>query len=152
MSMMDLPASQTAESNLWDGIHSPSKVYSPPAPPRPYRMGLGHSSPMSNLALDPRFRSPGDDYPAQDSVRTDEQHADQSSAQSFDESNFGESHMCDIHAQHAGLQGSEIHNGNAECPQGAALESANGPTEDQLGAYQAMPVEDSPKPQQYEGA
>ena len=154
MSMMDPPAFQSAESLLWDGIHPPSEVYSPPAPPRPYRMSIGASSPMSNLALHPNFRSPGDDFPGEHSVRTtDDQHVDQFTARSFDESNFGASHMRDIHVQHAGLQGFNIHNGNAESPQGAELEPANGPHEDELGAYQATPV-DSPPPQdrRHEGA
>jgi hypothetical protein len=117
MSMMDQPASQTAASLLWDGIHPPSEVYSPPAPPRPHRMGLGVSSPLSNLALHPNFQSPGDDCLGEHSVTTtDDQNIDQFTARSFDESNFGESHMRDIHAQHAGLQGFEIHNGNADSP------------------------------------
>ena len=63
MSMMDPLPSQSAETGPWDGIHPPSEVYSPPAPPRPYRMSIGASSPLSNLALHPNFRSPGDAPP-----------------------------------------------------------------------------------------
>ena len=152
MSMMDPPASQTAESLLWGGIHPPSEVYSPPAPPRPHRMGLGHSSPMSNLALHPNFRSPGNDYLFEDAVRTADQDADEVTEPTFDESNYGESHMRDIHAQHLGRQGFRIHHGNAESPQGAEPKPANGPPEDDSGANQATPVDGSPMKKKHEGA
>ena len=151
MSMMDPPVSQTEDSRLWDGVHPPSEVYSPPAPPRPYRMGLGHSSPLSNLALHPNFRSPGNDYPREDSVRTEDQYAEQvSRTPSFDESNYGESHLRDIHAQHAGLQGFQIHNRNAEHPQEEEPQPANGPRGDVQGTLQATPVDRSTPIQQHE--
>ena len=53
MSMMEPSVSQTEESLLWNGIHPPSEVYSPPAQPRAYRTGI-ETSPMSNLALQRR--------------------------------------------------------------------------------------------------
>ena len=144
MSMMDPTASQTAESHLWNGIHPPSEVYSPPAPPRTYyRTGIG-TSPMSNLALHPHFRSPGDAFPDDYyNDRTENQYKDQPTSKSFDESNLSEANMRDILAQHAGLQGYEIHNGNAEIPQEAETNTANGPDVDELGTNQAPPVDGS---------
>ena len=143
MSMMEPTASQTAESLLWNGIHRPSEVYSPPAPPRTYRTGLDAMSPLSNLALHPNFRSPGTNFHTDNTVSTEE-YPSQSTTPSFGESNFSEAqHMRDIHAQHIGLQGFEIHNGNAERPQEAGQEPANGPIEDDQGTHQATPVDGS---------
>ena len=151
MSMMDPPVSQTEESLLWNGIHPPSEVYSPPAPPRTYRIGIA-TSPMSNLALHPHFRSPGDDFPDDHySAKTEDQYKDQSTSRSFDESNLSEANMRDIHAQHAGLQGYEIHNGNAEIPQEAETKTANGPNEDEPGSNQAPPVDGSAANDKHEG-
>ena len=65
----------------------PSEVYSPPAPPRPVRMGLGHTSPMSDLALHPSYRAPGRDFLSDHTAYTEETLPNQTSPNSFDESN-----------------------------------------------------------------
>ena len=152
MSMMDPPASQITENTVWQvGIHPPSEVYSPPAPPRTVRMGMGHTSPLSNLALHPTFRSPStQEYRGDQTVSTEETFPHQPSTTSFDESNISEAHMRDIHAQHAGLQGFNIHHGNADSPQEKEHKSAKGPQEDEPGAHQATPVGGSPRASHHE--
>ena len=151
MSMMEPIASQTAESLLWNGIHPPSEVYSPPAPPRAFRIGIG-TSPMSNLALHPSFQDPPDVFLNDDkSVCTEDFPTDQSTTRTFDESKFSEAHLTDIHAQHAGLQGFDIHTRKAESPQRVEPETAIGPNEDVTGVSQAKPVDESTHQQQNEG-
>ena len=147
------PASQTAESLLWNGLHPPSEVYSPPAPPRAYRTGPGTESPMSNLALHPNFRSPGHTFPSdQSTALVDDHYRDNSIAPSFGESTFSDAQMRDIHAQHEGLQGFQIHNGNAERPQEEEQEPVKGPTEDAQGTHQATPVDRSKPAHQHESS
>jgi hypothetical protein len=140
MSVMEPLASQPEESALWDGIHPPSEVYSPPAKPR--HLGIG-ASPMSNLADHPNFHHPYPHLPGDHSVPLNDHDHASSTAPSFGESNFSEAHMRDIHAQHAGLQGFDTHNRNAASPHEAEPEHANGPTEDEPGADQATPVDGS---------
>jgi hypothetical protein len=144
MSMME-PASQTAESLLWNGLHPPSEVYSPPAPPRAYRSGLGTESPLSNLALDPNFRSPGHTFLSDNSTEIHNHYKESSFAPSFGESKYSETQIRDIHDQHQGLQG------NAERPQEEEQEPAKGPKEDVPGTHQAMPVDRSTSANQNEG-
>ena len=141
---MDPPATQNTESDLWEaGLHPPSEVYSPPAPPRPVRMGLGHTSSMSDLALHPSFRSPGHDFLSDHTAYTEETFPNQPSTSSFDESNLSEARMRDIHAQHAGLQGFNILQGNVDSPQEKEQRSVKGPNEDDSGAPHATPVDGS---------
>jgi hypothetical protein len=87
MSMMEPLVSQTEESMLWNGIHPPSEVYSPPAQPRAYRTGI-ETSPMRNLALHPNFQDPGPQFLGDPTVQSDDYEPDQSTAPSFGESNF----------------------------------------------------------------
>ena len=151
MSMMEPTASQHPGALPWEaGLHPPSEVYSPPAPPRTYRMGLGNSSPMSNLALHPRFRSPSHEFPTDHSTQSVDTLPNQPSTQSFGESNISEAHMRDINAQHAGLQGFNIHQGNADSPQEKEQNSAKGPDEGDQGAHQATPADGSPSASHHE--
>jgi hypothetical protein len=149
MSMME-PASQAAESLLWNGLHPPSEVYSP----RAFRTGIGMESPLSNLALHPKYRSPSHNFPSDHSTEFVNDHfKDISIAPSFGESTSSEAHMRDIHAQHQGLQGFNIHNGDAERPYEAEQEPAKGPIEDDKGTHQAiLPVEGSTNESDHEGS
>ena len=153
MSMME-PASQPAESSLWNGLHPPSEVYLPPATARAYRTGIGTESPMSNLALHPDFRDPDDNFPLNQSTELVDDHCirETSIAPSFGESTFSEPQMRDIHAQHQGLQGFIIHDGNAERPQEEEPEPANGPLEDAQGTHQATPVDGSTQGNKHESS
>jgi hypothetical protein len=151
MSMMEPPASQVADGVLWNAIHPPSDVYSPPAPPRVSRTGIG-TSPMSNLALHPDFQEPGVRYSCEEnSVSTEDFKTDHSTTNTFDESKFSEAHMTDICAQHAGLQGFHFQKGEAESTQEVEPTTAKGPTEDVLGVSQAKPVDESNPSQDHEG-
>ena len=151
MSMMEPTASQTAESLRWNGLHPPSEVYSPPAPPRLSRTGIG-TSPMSNLALHPVFQDPEEHCMMEDnSVRTEDFKTEYSTTNTFDESKFSEAHLTDIRTQHAGLQGFNIHKGNAESPQDVEPTAAKGPIEDVSGVSQAKPVDESNPSQEHEG-
>ena len=151
MSMVEPTASQTAESLRWNGIHPPSEVYSPPAPPRVSRTGIG-TSPMSNLALHPDFQDPADHFLFEDkSVSTEDFKTDHSTTHTFEESKFSEAHLTDIRAQHAGLQGFNIQKGDAESPQEVEPTAAKGPSVDMTGVSQAKPVDESNPIQQNEG-
>ena len=58
--------------------------------------------------------------------------------------------MRDIHAQHAGLQGFSILQGNVDSPQEKEQRSAKGPNEDESGTHQATPVDGSNKVSHHE--
>ena len=150
MSMME-PVSQPEESALWTGLHPPSEVYSPPAAARAYRTGIGTASPMSNLALHPDFCDPDDNFPLDQSKEFVDDHSrENSTAPSFGESKFSEAQLRDIHAQHQGLQGFDIHNRDAERPQEEEPEPAKGPLEDAQGTHQATPVDGSTQGNKHE--
>jgi hypothetical protein len=51
--------------------------------------------------------------------------------------------LIDIRTQHAGLQGFNIHKGNAESPQDVEPIAAKGSIEDVTGVSQAKPVDES---------
>ena len=145
MSMMDPPPlSQTTEHLRWDGLHPPSEVYSPPARQRSYRLEGDLASPVSNLALHPNFRIPGDRFLSDDSAQVSDHYHDKSTTQSIDDSQqFSEAYLRDIHDQHIALQGFETRPGNADRSQGEEQVTAKGPSEDDNGSHQATPADGS---------
>jgi hypothetical protein len=118
MSMVDHPTSQINDGNAWQGLHPPSEVYSPPVRQRLYRSSSEDPSIISDLAAHPSFQSPGDKFLSDSSFQAADRYQDVATSQSFDNSNqFSKDQRQDIHAQHAGLQGYNIHSGKADISQ-----------------------------------
>jgi hypothetical protein len=107
---------------------------------------------MSNLALHPNFRHPGDKFKGDDSVQVSEHYQDQPTTQSIeDKQHFSEAYLRDINAQHAAFQGFDIQPaGNAARSQEEEPTTAKGPQEDEFGAHQATPVDGSTLPRNHE--